>query len=60
MSQDLKRLVHDRLAAAGSIAYTEKLPADLQAELMQELGKCEDLTGAQNWILRLVLYHLKV
>ena len=60
MSPDAKKFVIKRLEEAGSLEYTKGMLDGLHEELKQELGAAEEKAGAKNWILRLMLYRLKV
>jgi geranylgeranyl pyrophosphate synthase len=60
MSPDLKKLVIKRLEEAGSLDYTKGMLDGLHEELKQELSEVEEKAGGKNWILRLMLYRLKV
>jgi hypothetical protein len=60
MSPDLKKLVIKRLEEAGSLEYTKGVLEGLYEELKQELSAVEERAGEKNWILRLMLHHLKV
>jgi ophiobolin F synthase len=60
MSPEMKKLVLMRLEEAGSLEYTKGVLDRLHEELKQELSAVEERAGGENWILRLMLHHLKV
>lgn len=60
MPPDVKKFVIKRLEEAGSLKYTKEMLDELYKELKQELGIVEESTKTKNWILRLILYRLKI
>jgi len=60
MSVQMKKLIHERLAEAGSLEYTKSALADLYLEMKGELERLEQVTGCKNWILRLMMHRLKI
>ncbi|KAJ5745660.1 hypothetical protein N7520_010842 [Penicillium odoratum] len=57
---DLKRLVLKRLTESGSLDYTPDVLRELQNIIADELDLVEFKTGLKNWVLRRLLYQLKV
>jgi uncharacterized small protein (DUF1192 family) len=60
LTYDLKRLVLDRLRLKGSLDYTLSILRELQERLGRELERLEAATQQKNWVLRLLLFRLKV
>jgi ophiobolin F synthase len=60
MSADNKSLFMMRLRELGSLEYTKSVLDKLHKELMDELRVVEEKMGIKNWILRLMLHHLRV
>jgi ophiobolin F synthase len=60
MSAENKALFMTRMRELGSLEYTKSVLDKLYKELMDELRMIEEKMGVKNWILRLMLHHLKV
>ncbi|KAF7931846.1 uncharacterized protein EAE98_004582 [Botrytis deweyae] len=61
MSSEMKKLAITEMENMGSFTYAKTLLNDLHAQIEHELGILETKTGSgENWILRLMLYRLKV
>lgn len=58
---ELKCLVLERLEEeSGSLTYTLDVLRELQESISDELNIVEYKTGLKNWVLRRLLYQLKV
>jgi uncharacterized small protein (DUF1192 family) len=60
LTYELKCLVLDRLRLKGSLDYTLSILRELQESLGRELERLEAATQQKNWVLRLLLFRLKV
>ncbi|KAF7956841.1 hypothetical protein EAE96_004167 [Botrytis aclada] len=61
MSPEMKNLAIAEMENMGSFTYAKELLNDLHVDLECEIGMLEKMAGSgENWILRLMLYRLKV
>ncbi|TGO59220.1 hypothetical protein BOTNAR_0167g00160 [Botryotinia narcissicola] len=61
MSPEMKRLAITEMENMGSFTYAKALLKDLHLDIEHELGMLEKRAGSgENWILRLMLYRLKI
>ncbi|KAJ6018568.1 hypothetical protein N7522_000635 [Penicillium canescens] len=60
LTHGLKQRILDRLREKGSLDYTFGVLQDLYLTVGRELDSLEDATGQKNWMLRMLLQHLKV
>ncbi|TGO52772.1 hypothetical protein BCON_0135g00210 [Botryotinia convoluta] len=61
MSSEMKKLAITEMENMGSFTYAKALLNDLHVDIEHELGMLEKRAGSgENWILRLMLYRLKV
>lgn len=60
MSREAKELFLQHLTELGSMEYTSKLLEDLRRQIDEEMARLESMTGRENWILRLLMYKLKI
>lgn len=60
LTKEMKLLVLERLRVNGSFDYTLRIMEDLFALIQVGLEALEQETKTKNWILRRVLYQLRV
>ena len=60
VSREAKELFLQHLTELGSMEYTSKLLEDLRRQIDEEMARLESMTGRENWILRLLMYKLKI
>ncbi|KAB8303333.1 hypothetical protein EYC80_004766 [Monilinia laxa] len=61
ISPETKKLAVKKIEDMGSFTYAKGVLYELHAEMERELGMLEKMAGmGENWILRLMLYRLKV
>lgn len=61
MSPEMKKLAITEMENMGSFTYAKTLLNDLHLDVEHELGTLEERAGlGENWILRLMLYRLKI
>ena len=60
LSREAKELVLEYLREAGSMEYTRRVLEDLRRQIDEEMARLERITGGENWILRLLMFKLKV
>lgn len=60
MSKQLKLKVLEHIDASGSMEHTEKTLRSMQAEMEGQITQIEQISGIENWVLRLLLHKLHV
>lgn len=60
VSADTKRLIREKLEQAGSLDFTRATTVALYSETKDELMRVEEATGVKNWILKLLIFQLRI
>jgi hypothetical protein len=60
MSTDMKKLIIDDINKAGSLEFAKGVLGGLYEDVLNELEVVEKRAGIENWILKLLLYRLKI